>query len=362
MICSGCGYTAPPLDPRPFRCPNSGNDDVDHVLRRSVDIRGAQDAFLDPEPNPFIRYRRLTHAWSTAMAMGMTDHDYVALVRRLEPQFRVTPLERRDNVWIKDESSNIAGSHKGRHLMGLVIWIEVMKLSEVWLAIEGCGNAALAAATIARAAGRNLDVFVPADAPQDAIAQIEHLGAHVTRCSRRRPSVQLFREAVAGGAFPFTCHANENGLAIEGGQTIGWEIVSRLLSVGETIDRLFVPVDSGALATACIAAFDDARALGLIRRVPRIHAVQAKESPLARAWDKLKTSGASLDYAVHHRSEFAVNETCDWTPVIRGMIESDGFPIVVSEERLSILELKEQGAVRASESVGVISTGRSREA
>ena len=57
-----------------------------------------------------------------------------------------------------------------------------------------------------------------------------------------------------------------------------------------------------------------------------------------------------------------MNETCDWTPVIHGMIESDGFPIVVSEERLSILELKEQGAVRASESVGVISTRRSREA
>jgi hypothetical protein len=80
--------------------------------------------------------------------------------------------------------------------------------------------------------------------------------------------------------------------------------------------------------------------------------VQTKESPLARAWEMLKTSGAPLDDG----------ETCDWTPVIRGMIESDGFPIVVSEERLSILELKEQAAVRSSESVGVISTGRSREA
>lgn len=263
MICSGCGYTAPPLELRPFRCPKSGSDDVEHVLRRSVDIRGAQDAFLDPEPNPLIRYRRLTHTWRTAMAMGTTDHDYVALVRRLEPQFRVTPFVQRDGVWIKD-----ASSHEARQLMGLMIWIEVMKLSDSWLAIAGCGDAALAAATIARAAGRNLDVFVPADAPHDAIAQIEQLGAHVTPCPRRRPSVQLFREAVAGGAFPFTCDVHENGLAIEGGMTIGWEIVSQFLSVGETIDRLFVPVDSGALASACVAAFHDAHALGLIRRVP----------------------------------------------------------------------------------------------
>ena len=263
MICSGCGYTAPVLDPRPFRCPKSGSDDVEHVLRRSVDIRGAQDAFLDPEPNPFIRYRRLTHTWNTAMATGMTDDDYVALVRRLEPQFRVTPFVRLDDIWTKD-----ASSHEARQLMGLMIWIEVMKLSDSWLAIAGSGDAALAAATIARAAGRNLDVFVPADAPQDAIAQIEHLGAHVTRCPRRRPVVQVFREAVTGGAFPFTCDPHENGMAIEGGMTIGWEIVSQLLSVGETIDRLFVPAESGALASACIAAFHDAHALGLIQRVP----------------------------------------------------------------------------------------------
>ena len=263
MICSGCGYTAPPLEPRPFRCPKSGSDDVDHVLRRSVDIRGAQDVFLDPEPNPFIRYRRLTHTWSTAMAMGMTDHDYVALVRRLEPQFRVTPFVRRDDVWIKD-----AGSHEARHLMGLMIWIEVMKLSDSWLASAGSASEALAAATIARASERNLDVFVPADAPESAVAPLEQLGAHVTRCPRRRPAMQVFREAVAAGAIPFICDAHENGLAIEGGQTIGWEMVSQLLSVGETIDRLFVPVDSGALASACLAAFHDAHALGLIRWVP----------------------------------------------------------------------------------------------
>lgn len=270
MICSGCGYEAPALEPRPFRCPN------DHVLRRSVDIRGAQDAFLDPEPNPFIRYRRLAHTWTTAKAMGITDDDYVALVRRLEPQFRVSPFVKRDDVWIKD-----ASSHEARQLMGLMIWIEVMKLSEAWLATADSGNAALAAATIARAAGRNLDIFVPADAPDTA--PLEQLGAHVTRCPRRRPPEQLFHEALAGGAFPFTCDTRENALAIEGAQTIGWEMVSQLLSVGETIDRVIVPADSEALAAACIAAFEDAHALGLIRRVPIVSSEEMKEQGAIRS-------------------------------------------------------------------------------
>lgn len=261
MLCSTCGYTAPPLDPRPFRCPNSVSDGADHVLRRSVDIRGTQDAFLDPEPNPFVRYRRLTHTWATAMAMGMTDDDYVALVRRV-------------GGWIERPS------FEARQLMGLMIWIEVMKLSDAWLATADGGSAAVAAATIARAAGRNLDVFVPAEAPQAAVAPLEELGAHVTRCPRRRPPVQLFREAVAGGAFPFTCDPKENALAIEGGLTIGWELVSQLLSSGETADRVVAPA-----GTDMRAAFEDAHALGLIRRVPDvIESESASAVSVERRW------------------------------------------------------------------------------
>ncbi len=415
MICSGCGYTAPALEPRPFRCPNAGSDDTDHVLRRTIDMRGREEelrrAFFDPEPDPFIRYRRLTHTWHAASAMGMNDADYVALVHRLEQRiasvdgtaFHVTPLIRHNELWIKDETGNVSGSHKGRHLMGLMIWLEIMKPSEPRLAIASCGNAALAAAVIARAAGRELDVFVPTDASDGVVARLEALGAHVTRCPRQPgvtgdPSYHCFREAVAAGALPFTCQGNENGLVVEGGQTLGWEIVSQLLAAGAMIDRLFVQVGGGALASACIAALDDAYALGLIPQRPRIHAVQTASSPLARAWDRFIAADVPLDYAVQHRSEFMWpwetppvsvahgildDETYDWAAVMRGMMESDGFPIVVSEDQLNeanrlasstgirvdptgssglagVLELRRRGAIRSGESLGVLFTGRSR--
>jgi threonine synthase len=405
MICAGCGYIAPPLEPRPFRCPNAGSDDIDHVLRRNIDLRGAADAFFDAEPDPFVRYRRLTHAWATAMAMGMTDGEYVALVRGLEPSFRITPLIHRDDLWIKDETGNVAGSHKGRHLMGLRIWIEIMKLPERRLAIASCGNAALAAAVVAHAAGRDLDVFVPTDAPASVIARLEALGARVTRCARQPgvtgdPAYHRFREAVAEGALPFTCQGNENGMVIEGGQTLGWEMVSQLLASSAAIDRLFVQVGGGALASACIAAFDDAYDLGLIPERPRIHAVQTAASPLARAWDCLETSDSSLDFAIHHRSRFMWpwetapasiahgildDETYDWVAVMRGMIQSGGFPVTVSEDQLTeanrlaratgipvdptgssglagVLELKRRGEIRSGESLGVLFTGRSHQA
>lgn len=418
MVCSGCGYEPPPSETRPFRCPNQGSDDTDHVIRRvlrkaDADLRGA---FIHAEPDPFIRYRQLMHVWQTAMALGVSDAEYVELVQHLGRRikaiggvdFRVTPFVSSDKIWFKDETRNVAGSHKGRHLMGLMLWIELMKrfdprLAAPRLAIASCGNAALAAAVIARAARRPLDVFVPADASSDVTRDLEELGARVTRCQRIAgelgdPAYLRFREAVAAGALPFTCQGNENGMAIEGGQTIGWEIVSQLLLTGDTFGRLFVQVGGGALATACIAAFEDAHTLGLISRMPRIHAVQTKAAhPLVRAWELMKLRHAQLEDAVHHRSQFmrpwAVvprsvatgildDETYDWAAVIRGMSASGGYPIVVNEEQLikandlarnssgiavsptgsagfaGYLALRQNGAVRSSESVAVLFTGR----
>src|SRR5581483_8793051 len=288
MVCSGCGYVAPPLERRPFRRPHAGSDEADHVLRRQlVPHPGLREAFFDDEPDPFIRYRRLMHSWNTAQLSGIRDADYIACIRRLEERiveidqtsFHVTPLLHEGALWIKDDTGNVSGSHKGRHLMGLMIWLELFDRDDRALAIASCGNAALAAAVVARAARRRLEVFVPADASAAVVERLEELGAHVTRCARRQgetgdPSYLRFREAIAAGALPFTCQGNENGLVIEGGQTLGGEMVSQLSSSGATLDRLFIQTGGGALASACIAAFENALALRLIDRLPRIHAVQ----------------------------------------------------------------------------------------
>lgn len=310
-----------------------------------------RDAFHDREPNPFVRYRRLTHAWHTAAAIGMSDAEFVALVRELDAHvaavdgrgFVETPL-RPGAITIKDETSNVAGSHKARHLMGLMIWLRIAEridptLATAPLAIASCGNAALAAAVIARAAERTLEVFVPTAAPEAIVARLEALGAHVMRCERRRgeagdPAVLRFREAAASGALPFTCQGTENGLVIEGGQTLGWEIASQMANDGLTIDRLFIQVGGGALASAVIAGLEEGRRAGVIERLPRIHAIQTEAvAPLLRAWEygsmsPWETPGESIATGILD------DETYDWVAVVRGMSDSGGFPVVVTEDEL----------------------------
>ena len=413
LFCAGCGWRAPEEDPLPFRCPRSGSgDDVDHVLRRSLEPRRigspeeVRGIFLATEDRPLLRYRRLLHSYGVALSYGMSDAEFVELVRRMDEQidrvagedFVASPFAPADDLatriglsreclWVKDETGDISGSHKARHMMGLLLSLEVARRAGLpqgnpnrRLAVASCGNAALAAAEVARAAGRSLEVFVPPDAERKVVELLVHFGAEISVCERRQgetgdPCFSRFREAVAAGALPFTCQGSENGLVIEGGQTLVWEMISRLLPEDRALDHLVVQVGGGALASACIQGLREARALGVLERLPRIHTVQTAGAwPLRRAWDSLvqrilpvadladrgalarQVAGANaarienaIRYAATHRSEFMRpwespprsiargildDETYDWLLVAEGMLETGGVPMVVSEETL----------------------------
>jgi threonine synthase len=375
LVCAGCGHVAPPGS-LPLSCPGARpGDDTDHVLRRTLDTRRVKWPAGD-EANPFVRYRTLLHGYGLARAAGRSDEEIVAEIDRLDRAvaevaghgFTVTPLSEvngeLNGLLIKDETGNVSGSHKARHLFGTLLALRLAGLDEADrpLAIASCGNAALAAAVVARAAGRELRVFVPVDAEPAVVERISALGAQVTVCERRPdehgdPSVLRMREAVADGALPFTCQGNENGLAIEGGLTLGYELADQLRVMGRTVDHLFVQVGGGALASSLIQALEEARALGAIASLPRVYAVQTRNAhPLARAYELLRaqlnhgdSADEELDWAARHRSEFMWpwspaphsiaggildDETYDWLAVVRGMAATRGRPVLVSEAEL----------------------------
>ena len=196
------------------------------------------------EQNPFVRYRVLMHSYHVARARGISDAGYSGLVASLDASvaavdghgFAVTPFFRSrelseslgfaatGGVWVKNETQNVSGSHKGRHLMGVLIHLAVMEESGLLdpgnrrdLAIASCGNAALAAAVVARAGGWPLTVFVPPDAGPGIVHRLRGLRADVVVCPREHgvpgdPAYLRLRGELDTGALPFTTQGNENGL------------------------------------------------------------------------------------------------------------------------------------------------------
>jgi threonine dehydratase len=372
--CAVCGASVPIATTGPWRCPNASAVDRAHVLRIETD--GTTVAPADDDPNPFIAYRRRMAWHSYAMANGMADADTVALVSELDDAiaavdgagFRVTPFGRADalsdemgferagGVWVKDETGNVASSHKARHLMVVLLHLEAATRLGLWdrhasrLAIASCGNAALAAATLAAAAGWPLDVFVPPSADTWIVARLEQLGAHIVVCPRPTgdpargpagdPCIHRFREAVDAGAVPFSVQGPDDALCLDGGRTIGWELAAQL--DGVALDRVFVQVGGGALATAIGDSLRDEA----VAPPAMIHAVQtAGCAPFARAWSCAQEVGVS--HASHHWNEcmrpwevepisaasgILDDETYDWLGVIDALAGSGGSPIVASED------------------------------
>ena len=380
FTCHGCGATVDAARALPFRCPGAGaaGDDTDHVL--VPDPVGVEFP-RGSEPDPFLRYRTLLSPYRLARAAGLPDAAWVDMVGALDAAlssvdgrgFRITPMAAfpalaraaglSGALWAKDETGNVAGSHKARHLMGVMLYLRVLEAAGLpagegmrrrRLAIASCGNAALAAAVIARAAEWPLDVFIPPGASAAVVRRLRDLGASISVCERHTgeagdPCYLRFGEAVARGGVPFGVQGTANGLAVEGGRTLAFEMADWLRGAGATPGALYVQVGGGALASALAQGFALAVAGGVLPRLPRLVAVQTTAcAPLERAWRL--SAGVPLPDAARARSRFMWpwdgapssiadgildDETYDWWAVVEGMRHSDGHPVCVGEDLLA---------------------------
>jgi threonine synthase len=370
--CLVCGATVDIGESLVWRCPNASAADRHHELEL---IHDAAVVVPNDEPNPFVAHRAHLATDAHAAALGMTDAARHALVVDLDDRiaavagtgFRVTPYRRADalsealgfsdrgGVWIKDETRNVAGSHKARHLFSTLLHLVATEQAGLatWdrdarppLAIASCGNAALAAATLAAAVGWPIEVFVPVDANPAVVAMLHSLAAGVVTCSRSTddppgdPCVHRFREAVDAGAVPFGVQGPENAWCLDGGRTVGWEIAHQAARHGWSIDRTFVQVGGGAFA-ACLA-----EGLRMAGAASPLFAVQTQASaPLERAWTRSlqlgQASGAASVWSEcmwpwEHVGRSAADgilddETYDWLPVLAAMTATGGRPVVVGE-------------------------------
>jgi threonine dehydratase len=371
--CAVCDARVDLTDATPWRCPNSSDADrhhVLHVIRAGVGVTESLPA-VDGE-NPFLRYdRRL--AWAAAAAArGMTTAARAALVVELDERVRLldgtgfvtTPFQRSDRlsdalgftsaggVWVKNETGGVGGSHKARHLFTILLHLRAMEvLGELpqrpRLAIASCGNAALAAATLANAAEWPIDVYVPTWMSRAFGDRLDELGATTHRCERRAadppgdPAMLRFREAVAAGSVPFTVQGPENALCLDGGRTIGWEIADQIAADESLpdLDAIFVQVGGGAFAS-CLGA-------GLLESgvtVPLMAVQAAGCAPFDRAFrraagvDEPGRAWSSImePWTDPHSTADGIldDETYDWLGVLDVVRRSGGDSLVAFESEI----------------------------
>jgi threonine synthase len=366
--CATCGSEVPIATPLAFRCPNATADDPRHVMQIVSSPRVSPP---ERQTNTFVTDDQ-NLAWAAfAAAQGMDRARRNELVEALDAEIRAgdnvgfaaTPFARsavlsdelgmsaRGGIWVKDETEGVGGSQKARFLFSILLHLraaeELGLLAErPPLAIASCGNAALAAATLAKAAEWPLDVYVPTWMSDGFGDRLDELGARVHRSERRSddppgdPAMLRFRDAVAAGAVPFTVQGPENALCLDGGRTLGWEVCEQATASGiAQLDRVFIQVGGGAFAAAVGAAMNDA-----CGPAP-LFAVQTEGcAPFERAWRRSEgiehpaENWAEIMTVWHDPSSLADgildDETYDWVGVLEAVRSSGGHPVIASEQHV----------------------------
>ena len=145
LVCVRCKEIVPPTEPMSFVCPNATVYNHHHSLILDEQPRlSVRESF-----NPFIAFRRMLMWASFADALGMSDDQQVDLITVLTSRikavdgsgFHFTPMRRADSlsdhlgfsadggVWIKDETGNVAGSHKARHIVTELLHLMALEIS-----------------------------------------------------------------------------------------------------------------------------------------------------------------------------------------------------------------------------------------
>lgn len=372
LVCAVCATTVPISQALSWKCPRATETDTHHVLHFENTVEPFRPT---DDENPYLAFRKYLAVDSFGAAIGLSEDDRIRIITEANAAvaavagtgFLRTPLYRsvelsdalgftaKGGVWIKDETHNVAGSHKARHLFTELLHLLFAEAAGVapWtsstrppLAIASCGNAAIAASTLAAAVQWPIYVHVPPAATSEVLVALASLDADVRVCPRLPddaagdPCVLRFREAVAVGAIAFGVQGTENAWCLDGGRTIGWEMTEEL---GHLMDRIFIQVGGGAFA-ACVGA--SLRSAGVH---PKLHAVQTEGcAPLARAWEKAHLTGGARNAGprwnecmwpwettpVSIADGILDDETYDWIGVLDAMADTGGAPVVVSEQHV----------------------------
>jgi threonine dehydratase len=204
------------------------------------------------------------------------------------------------SLHLKNESVQLMGSHKSRHLAGAILYLETLRLikeeeEKTNLSIFSCGNAALGASAIAAAAGYNLYTFVPEHIEKDIEAILSNLGSKVVKVSREGsvgkgdPCNIRYNESLEKFDWvPFSCYGHDIWPSVEGCELLGYEFFVEQKLKNTPLDVIFVQIGGGGLANSVIQSARMAKEVGIISRMPRVYTVQTSSCyPLATSYMKI---------------------------------------------------------------------------
>jgi threonine synthase len=350
--CEVCGGRFGPAEAT-YRCPRGcGN------LAVRLDFGGARREAVAASRDPSMwRYAPLL-----PVAVPPDDAGPLRTVGGT-PLYDATRAARRlglRRVLLKDEGRMPTGSLKDR--ASAVVVQRAKEIGAERIITASTGNAGVALAAMARCAGVEAVILVPATAPPAKLAQLAIFGARLVLVkSSYDDCFDLAAEAAQ--RFGWYCrNTGQNPFTAEGKKTAAFEIAEQL--GWRAPDRVFVSVGDGNILAGVHKGFRELCELGWIDRVPKLVGVQAEgSSPIARAFAK-KSDVIEPCTTTTLADSIAAGRPADGARALRAARETGGDFVVVTDEEIlaAIAALGADAAVFAEPAAAAAYAGLERAA
>jgi threonine synthase len=234
-------------------------------------------------------------------------------------------------LWIKDETRGPTASNKDR-ATALVIE-DGLRRGVGTITTASTGNAAVATAFGAAAAGLRAVIFVSTDCQPEKLALMTQAGAWVFQVPEGYAAAVDLSRAAARAFGWLDRNTGANPATIEAKKTVAFEVWEQL---GRRVpDMMIAPVGDGPTLVALEKGFDELVSCGLAERRPRLVGVQAERcQPLTRAWLGAPAGPAELDPAATVADGIAVVRPAVGDAVLAAVRRDGGGMVAASDDQL----------------------------
>jgi len=230
---------------------------------------------------------------------------------------------------LKDDGRNPSASLKDRaSAVGAVKAVEARRKV---IACASTGNAASSLAAMAAALGLKAIIFVPERAPEPKLAQLLIFGATVLRVRGSYDQAWELCQSACERWGWYNRNCAVNPYLVEGKKTVSLEICEQL--EWKVPEWVAVSVGDGCTIAGAWKGFREMRALGLIRRTPKLLGVQAEgAAPVTAAF---RSGRALVPVAPSTMADsIAVGVPRNWKKAVDAVRESGGTMIDVSDDEI----------------------------
>jgi threonine synthase len=311
LVCTACRQTFPLDQPR-WKC----------------DCGGLLDIRFAPAFGPSDVQGQKPTMWRYRQAIPLADGaDIVSFDEGFTPLLEVdfggkTALIKQDHLFP-------SGSYKDRGASVIISQARAMGVKAV--VEDSSGNAGCAIAAYCARARIACSIFVPADTAAAKLAQIQHYGSSLHRIPGSREDTASAVLTAAQTTY-YASHS-WNPFFFHGTKTFAYEVCEQL--GWKAPDAVILPVGNGTLLLGVAIGFDELLQAGIVSRIPRLIAVQAKNcAPLAEAFRGGLNDPAELPTQPTLGEGIAIARPVRGRQILQAVRRSGGAFLTVGEEEI----------------------------